>query len=266
LRLTAKRDIVPAAAMYPHSFLWHYLWIAPHALQIIIAVVMIRRSLVREFPVFFAYTVFQILEEGTLFTLDHSAAVSPYQYWSVYWVGLSIDATLRFAIIFEVFASVFKSYPGLKRLGHILFRGGIVVLLFAAITVAAQAPDDGTFYILSRVHLLDLSVSVMQSGLWLLLIGFSFYFGLTWRSLAYGIAFGLGIFASVELATEAIRVWTGPVAGYAFDLVSMATYHCCVVIWLVYVLAPEVASSTVKELPQSNLEQWNAALQRLLLQ
>ena len=46
--------------MYPHSFLWHYLWIAPHALQIIIAIVMLRRGLFREFPVFFTYTVFQI--------------------------------------------------------------------------------------------------------------------------------------------------------------------------------------------------------------
>ena len=89
-------------------------------------------------------------------------------------------------------------------------------------------------------------MSVVQSGLWLLLIGFSSYFGLSWRSLAYGIAFGLGIFASVDLATEAMRVWTGPVAGYAFDFVSMATYHCCVVIWLVYLLAPEMARRTVK--------------------
>ena len=44
----------------------------------------------------------------------------------------------------------------------------------------------------------------------------------------------------------------------------MATYHCCVVIWLVYLLVPETAHS-VKELPENTLEQWNAELQRLLL-
>ena len=80
--------------MYPHSFLWHYLWIAPHALQIIIAIVMIRRGLFREFPVFFTYTVFQMVEEGTLFILDHSAAVSGYQYWCAHSVGLAIDVAL----------------------------------------------------------------------------------------------------------------------------------------------------------------------------
>jgi hypothetical protein len=46
----------------------------------------------------------------------------------------------------------------------------------------------------------------------------------------------------------------------------MATYHCCVVIWLVYLLAPETAGRPVKKLPANNLEQWNAELQRLLLQ
>jgi hypothetical protein len=104
----------------------------------------------------------------------------------------------------------------------------------------------------------------MQSGLLLLLVGFSSFFGLSWRSLTYGIAFGLGIFASVDLGAETMRVWTRPVG--AFDLVTMATYHCCVVIWLVYLLAPQMADSSVKELPESDLEHWNAELQRLLLQ
>ncbi|MBZ5648867.1 MAG: hypothetical protein LAO18_00115 [Acidobacteriia bacterium] len=173
---------------------------------------------------------------------------------------------MRFAIIFEVFSSIFRNYPGLKHLCRILFRGAIVVLLFAAITVAARAPEFGMFPFLSRIHILDLSVSVMQSGLLILLVGLSSYFGLSWRSLAYGIAFGLGVFSSVDLAAETIRVWTGPVAGYAFDFVTMATYHCCVVIWLVYLLVPETARLTVKELPENSLEQWNAELQRLLLQ
>lgn len=46
----------------------------------------------------------------------------------------------------------------------------------------------------------------------------------------------------------------------------MATYHCCVVIWLVYLLTPEMARRAAKELPENNLGQWNAELQRLLLQ
>jgi hypothetical protein len=252
--------------MRAHSFLWHYLWIAPHALQFIIAIVLVRRGLWREFPVFFAYTLFTMVEEGTLFILDHRAAVTAEEYWRDRWVFLAFEVPLRFAVVFEIFSSVFQDYPGLKQLTRILFRAATVVLLFAAIVVMAQAPDNGTSPILSRVQLLDLGVSMMQGGLLLLLVGFASYFGLSWRSPAYGFAFGLGIFASARLANDAVRLWNLSVAGHVFDLVTMATYHGCVVIWLVYSLAPETARRRVKELPENTLEQWNAELQRLLLQ
>lgn len=213
---------------------------------------------------FLAYTIFQIVQEGTLFILDHSPAVSAYQYWCVYWVGLAISIALRFAVISEIFSSVFDNYSGLKELSRVLFRWATLVLLLVAIVVAVHSSEEGADSIVSGIHVLDRAVAVMQSGLLLLLVGFSSYFGLSWRSFTYGIAIGLAIFSSVDLATEAIR--TGPVAGYIFDFVTMATYHCCVMIWLVYLLVPETSHRTVKEAPENNLEQWNAELQRLLLQ
>ena len=73
-------------------------------------------------------------------------------------------------------------------------------------------------------------------------------------------------FAAMDLATAALRVWTGGAAGsYTLDFVTMATYHCCVLIWLVYLLAPETVRHSVQEVPDHNLEQWNAEMQRLLL-
>jgi hypothetical protein len=252
--------------MQPHSFLWHFLWLAPRVLQVFIAAIMIRRKLVRQFPVFFLYTVFQAISESTLFVLDHSAAISAYVYWYAYWVGLTTSCALRFGIIWEVCSSVFRSYPGLKRLNRLVFRWAIVVLLFLAIAVAASVPEDGSFHLLSRTWVLDLSVNVMQSGLWLLLLVFSAYFRLSWRSITYGIAFGLGSFATVALAVGATRLWTGFVAGHVFDFVIMAAYNCSAIVWLVYVLAPERKSKPLKDLPENNLEQWNAELQRLLMQ
>jgi hypothetical protein len=252
--------------MRAHSFLWHYLWIAPHALQFIIAIVMVRRRLWREFPLFFAYTLFTVVQQGTLFIQDHRAVVTGDEYCRDRWVFSSIEVPLRFAIVFEIFSSVFRSYPGLKQLTRILFRAATVVLLFVAIIVIARAPDSEAVPILSRVQLLDLGVSMMQAGLLLLLVGFASYFGLSWRSPAYGFAFGLGIFACVRVANDAVRLWNLSVDAHVFDFVTMATYHCCVVIWLVYSMTPETAPRRVKELPENTLEQWNAELQRLLLQ
>ena len=252
--------------MYPHSFLWHYLWLAPHALQILIAVFMVRRRLVGKFPFFFAYTIFQIFEEGTLFILDHDPKVSGTQYWHAYWAGLLIALGLRLGVISEIYSSAFHEYPGFKQLGRILFRVAATAFIFIAIAIVARAPDDGTIPLLAGLPKVELAASMVQSGLVLLLLGFASYAGLAWRGFGHGIAAGLGIFSSVQLATETMRVWTGPVAGFAFDLVTMATYHCCVVIWLVYLLAPEMTARRVKQMPENNLEEWNAELQRLLLQ
>jgi hypothetical protein len=106
----------------------------------------------------------------------------------------------------------------------------------------------------------------MQCGLLALLILFSSYLRLSWRSQVFGIAAGLGIFASVDLATAALRVRTGAAAAnYVFDFVTMSTYHCCVIIWLVYFLLPESPGQVPKDLPKNDLEQWNTELQRLLL-
>ena len=251
--------------MYPHSLIWHYLWVAPHILQVAIIVIMIRRRLVREFPVFLTYTLFQIVMGGTLFVLDHIDAVSARQYLNAEWVDTTGSIVLRFALIYEIFSRIFDPYPALVELGRLLLRWGVVVLLLVAVAVAARAPDDAT-PLLSGIHVLNSAVSLMQSGLLVFLFLFSSYFGLSWRSYIYGIAAGLGIFSSVTLATAALRVASGTAAAsYSLDFVTMATYHCCVLIWLVYLLAPETARRAVQHLPDNNLEQWNTEMQRLLL-
>jgi hypothetical protein len=253
--------------MYPHSFLWHYLWLAPHALQVVVVAAMIRRRLLHEFPLFLAYTLFEILQGGTLFLMDHSSAVSPERYWQADWVGIVVSIVLRSAVIYEIFTHVFRPYPAIGQLGRIVFRWTGAILLLVAVAVAADVPASNAARILSSINVVSRGVSLVQCGLLLSLFLFSSYFGLSWRSYVFGIAVGLGIYSSVQLAVAAIQVQTWPAPGsYVLDFVTMATYHCCVLVWLGYFLASEPARCTVKELPKSDLEKWNAELQRLLLQ
>src|ERR1700760_2624017 len=97
--------------MHPHSFLWHYLWLAPHAFQVVIFVVMIRRRLYREFPVFFAYLLYEAIQGFVLFVLDHLSSVTASQYWTVNWIGSFGSIALRFGLIWEIFSHVFRPYP-----------------------------------------------------------------------------------------------------------------------------------------------------------
>ena len=253
--------------MYPHSVLWHYLWIAPLIFQGLIVFILIKSNRFREFPAFSLYTLFELVLGSTLFVMDHSPAVSPYRYWYIHSVGQVVSIALRFAVIYEIFSNVFRIYPGVWQLSRLLFRGTAVVLILLGVAVSAYSPGEDTYRLFAGIHLLNRAVSLLQSGLLIFLFLFSSYFGLSWKNLAFGIAIGLGVFSSINLAIEAIRIWVGPgVRNYIFDFVTMGSYHFCVLIWLLYLVAEEPARQTVETLHKGNLEHWNAELQRLLLQ
>jgi len=254
--------------MYPHSLLWHYLWLAPLALQVVIVTTMIRRKLCQEFPMFLVYTIFQVVLNATLFVLDHAPSVTAYQYRYAEWVDEVGSIVLRFAVIQEVFSVVFRSYPALKELGTLVFRWTIAVLVLVAVAVAAYGAGGYGPGLLSGLALLDRAVAIVQCGLLLFLFLFSSYFGLSWRHYVFGIALGLGVFSSMQLATAAVQAEMGLLVpgSEVLDFIVMGTYHCSVLIWLFYLLVPERARGTARRVPSHNLEEWNNALQRLLQQ
>jgi hypothetical protein len=251
--------------MHPHTTLWHYLWLAPRVFQLCIAAVMIRRKLHREFPIFFAYTVWEAIMGLTLFALDHISAVSALHYWQVYWLDFIASTALRFGMIWEVFAHVFHPYPALWEFGKMVFRWAAVVLLLVAVAVAAYSPSPEGFWILSGVYVVDRTISIIQCGLLMFLFMFSSYFGLSWRSYIFGIASGLGIYSTVQLVASSIWIQTGPFnPNTAFAFVTMATFHCCVLIWFFYLVGKEPVRRRVGEIPHNDLEVWDRELARLL--
>lgn len=250
--------------MYPHSPLWHYLWIGPRVLQVIIVYVVLYRRLYVRIPAFLFYTLFIATMQSILFVLDHDPGVAYREYWLVDFVSTAISIVLRFAVTYEIFLIIFRPYPALHRLSRVLMWLAAILLLLAAVLVSGNTtgPD---LPVVAGMLTLDRGVSLIQSGLLFFLFVFSSYFRLSWRSYVLGIAIGMGIFSAVNLAVVAIRIARGPGAGgFALDFVNMIAYHCSVVIWLVYVLVPERQPASVPTVPDHNLDQWNRELQRLL--
>jgi hypothetical protein len=253
--------------MASHPVLYLYLWFAPHALQLVLAVMMVRQKLAKEFPAFFLYTVNEVMQFVILFTFYRLPSISDWQY-TVAWFALnSISVCLRFAIIHEVFRHVFEGYPTLKDFGNVLFRWSTVVLMIVAVTLVAYFPGNETDRLTLAYTAVDRTVSAVQCGLLVLILVLSRFFGLPWRSHAFGIMLGLGFFASTELGIVALRAqWALEVASDFFGLLIMATYHCCVLFWMVTLLMPEPQETRVTSLPAHDLDHWNDALQRLLQQ
>jgi hypothetical protein len=250
------------------AFAWYYFWIVPHLLLFVIAAVMLRRGLHRQFPWFFTYLVSEGMFSIIAFVLTHIPSISEKEYGVFAIVQMIANVGVRFGIVYELFSKLFVQYPALVSLGRTALRWTIIVLLLLAVGLAGREPAGIQQRISFVATILDRSVSLVQCGLVLLLFVFSSYFRLSWQNFVMGIAIGLGIFASVELSVAAVFAEIAPVTRnvqYIFDFAAMGTYHVCVLIWLGYLLAPERVRQAAP-LPANDLKSWDRELQRLLQQ
>ena len=258
---------VATAMLQAHSLLWHYLWVAPNILLFALAVLIWRRKLHKQFPVFLFFAVVTAVEQLTVYAADVLPSVSPAIWWRVFLAGLLVESLIKFALIGEIFGRVFGQYPSLAKLGKLFISGVGVVLVFLAAVAAAYTPKDSTYPIVSDTHVLEQTIYLIECGLILSLFVFADYFKLRWNRSSFGIALGLGISACVHLATWALMARGNSSAPYRIYLVflNMATYHVCVLIWFHYLLLPQKSATTsAVSLPENSLAIWNRELERLL--
>jgi hypothetical protein len=201
--------------------------------------------------------------------MDVSPTVSGEVFWRTLCVGLVMGGLLKFGVVGELFLHLLRPWPALGKLGNRLISGAGAVLVLLAVLAAAYAPiDNPRFAIISRAHVLEQTLFIIQCGLVLFVFLFAAYFGLAWNNRTFGIAIGLGILSCEHMATWAIMA-SGALLNkrYLLDFLNMATYHVCVLIWFYYLLIPEKGATTsTVSLPENNLAIWNRELERLLQQ
>src|SRR5208282_6056528 len=251
--------------LQPHSFFWHYLWLAPCVLLASLALFMRRRGLHKEFPAFFCYVLFEAVGGGLLYAIDVSPSTTGSMYWGNYLFYFVLEVVIKFVVIGEVFTHLLRRYPPLGRLAKKLITGVGILLIFAAAIIAAYASPTAS-WIISTIRILGRSVSVVQCGLIVFLFLFAAHFHLRWERPVFGIALGLGITAAVSLACWSLLAgWIFGQKSYLLDFLNMATYHACVLFWCYCLLVPEESVATSATLPaEDNLELWNRELERLL--
>ena len=252
-----------------HSILWHYLWVAPNLLFILLGVLLWKRGVGRLYPAFIAFAILSSVGDLAAYLADIIPSVTPDNFWRVFWAGLLVESLLKFLVIGEVFSRVFTPYPSIARLGKTLVSGlGTLLVLIAAI-MAGFARADTIVRIVAGAHLLEQTVFIVELGLIIFLFAFAAYFHLSWDRLSFGILLALGISACEHLAVWAIIANASPSEHVRtlFSLLGMATYHVCVLIWGYYLLVPGKVTVKPKiSLPENNLAVWNRELERLLQQ
>jgi len=231
------------------------LWFMPLAMQCVIAVVMLRRGLVGQFPFFFSYTVLLPARDATLYFLPQPGN----RYSSVFWWGEAAAILLALGIIFEISFHFVRSYPFLRLFLRVLWISAVIVGAAALAMVIWTKGPAGADVALEWIILTERSARFMQVCLLILAIAMMSRLGLTWRHYSLGIAAGFGAYAALDLILLELRAHLHVITDATFVLLRSAAYNLGVAIWAFYFLRPQ-SGGPVDRLPGTDLVNWNDAL------
>jgi hypothetical protein len=171
---------------------------------------------------------------------------------------------LRFGVIDEVSRDLFRESRVLKVAARRLLQCVAGLLIVIGIVLAIYSPGNNTVRWRNGVSVVNRGAAMVQCGLLLSLLLFSYLLGLTWRRPAFGITLGLGILTSIDLATSALRAeFTSAAARELLNSLVTGSAFVCVSIWIGYLLVPERNPALVAVVSGDEVESWNKELQRL---
>lgn len=226
------------------------------ALQLATALFILRRKQLQTFPVFFAYTIFHLIQ-GVLSFVTYQVSYAAYFYnW---WFGEMLDVFFTFAVIQEIFAVTFQPYHALRRWGNRLYVSGVLLLSAIALFMGIQHPEGYTPRV-SALLTLDRSASFVEVGLLFFLFLFCRLFGMTWRHYVFGITAGFVVMAAMMTSGEAVRTRFGISVDAWVTMLNAIAFTLAVGIWTYY-FASEKSRVRLDEVPGTErLVAWNKAL------
>jgi hypothetical protein len=240
-------------------------WVFPTCLNLVSLGMMVKAKLFRTFPIFSLYLGTSAVLMVVMAVIDRT---HPYAYFYVYWISDGLTAVLGLAVIYEVFKVVLQPFESVKKIGLILFRGAFVVLVLLVVATFRSRETQDQVPWISLILNLELSIRILEAGLFFFLFSFAESLGLTWKHHAFGIAAGLALFVASELTVVTMRTYLGRAADdLVFQILKPAAFNCGVLIWAVYIWRGESVTNSTSHLPEKGrVVEWNRALTEYLAQ
>lgn len=237
------------------KFLYYALWIMHPLLQLGIGAFMFRRGLLGQFKFFFAYIITQLATFAVVFPafVWHSYSALFYLYWGCN----AVSVAFGFLVIHEVFVDVFKLFQTLRDLGTVLFKwAGLVMLLVAAVVSVSTNSAQMTPW-MQAIITSQRCVRIIQVGMVMFLLFFAQYVGVSRKQHSFGIAFGFGSFAVIELIL--ICSWVGNhLSGPWMSIINMTAYNASLTMWLTYFAVKRPVRDVSRSLLQP--QRWEQSL------
>lgn len=238
---------------------------ATFALQIAILVRMYKTGLWRELRMFFAYTMFCVFRTALLIPLRNYAGDSSSLYLSMYALSMIGDTALAFLVIQEVYAGVLHKYEGLRTLSIMIFRWAFMLLVLLAVVIAFAVPATDSNPLMAFFTVFERSAMIVELGLVGLLFVLARALSLGWRECVFGVAAGLCLFSSLDLAALTLRAHYGASVAIAYDAFKSLAYMATVSIWTVYIYRDSrTRDQELVPLRNDTLDTWNAVVQQFL--
>jgi hypothetical protein len=231
------------------------LWVIQPIIQAVIATVMYRRKLHKEFPAFFAYVVAQV----PIFCIHFVAYLYGGSgghgvYFATYWMAAALNLLFAFKIIHEIFVDVFKPYHALKDLGVALFKWAAFIMVMVSAVLISVNPSR-VDPLMTTILVVQRCIAVVQCGLVVFLLAFSGHLGVSWRRLSFGIALGFGVVSGGELLLTVLYSGMRTNSNLT-SIMSMGSYDLGMLVCLFYSLANRTRDLVPVLVPQ----RWDEAL------
>ena len=240
-------------------------WTLSVLLQALLSGVLLAKRMWRKFPVFLGYCISGLVLDVGLYAL-YASHWRRLFYFKAYWFTEAVGLLMGLAVVYEIFNHLFAPYPGLKKLATQGFQAAVLLLILLGCIVIYAQPMGEKNHVQATFMILQEVTRVLEVGL----LGFVFFFagifGLHWRQYLFGIALGLGIFTAVDLVGIAMRLQFGVMTNPVLGVIRTISFNSSMVIWVGYLLAPELATSPAEMPKRAQLEQWNNAIMELIYQ
>jgi hypothetical protein len=219
-----------------------------------------KKSLIQRFPAMAAYLGLHLVATPFLTAVTHFSFLPGYEFLNgVYFYGhygmYIASAVLTLFVCLEIFRASLAAFPGLLKIGIVIFRWAIlvsVILTFSSISFLHR----GVLVIPDIAYGLMRSASILELCLLAFLCLSMGALRLTVRDIAFGIALGFGLMSANDFAlasfVSAHMTLTAPLelAYQALCLVSIG-------IWIAYCAFPSKAGKPVLMPATSAIYRWN---------
>ena len=245
-----------------------YLFIGAHVVLGACLVAFVCRQRWKEYPIFLAYTVCELLSFLLGYALAHlmwhSLISQPTYQWAVVYAGV-ISTAVEVAVLYELADKLILSRSLLGPSLRPLLRWSGAVLLLIAASVSVFVAHPGLYRVVNIFETLNFASHLIVFGILLVLLVYSHALQVPWRSLSAGIALGLGISSGVQMSSSALVSAFGAKTLIPADFISLSALLLCATVWLVYILLPDrpVVVSGIR-LGKSEIEFWDHELQRMV--